>query len=254
MRLLLLLICALARSCLSLETYVRGPSTPKPDYTKITSPIPIFGRTIDNFLARRFRDELAKVVLTPNPNPNPNPNSKDPFPEIITLAETLNSKCQDRKLVRALAQDVLTNCFPRWLTLLFPPLFALPFPAFTARANAWATKMFGFFLVGEGTINDVVIDGGGVGAKQGLLVTRCRFLEEAGCASICVNACKVPTEKFMLESLGVPLTMTPDYKTFECQFAFGLSPTEDEAQEAIDTRCLSGCPRKDGGGFCDEME
>lgn len=35
------------------------------------------------------------------------------------------------------------------------------------------------------------IDGGTVGVGHGLLVERCRFLEAAGCASVCMNTCKV---------------------------------------------------------------
>ncbi len=33
-----------------------------------------------------------------------------------------------------------------------------------------------------------------VGQGQGVLVERCRYLEQAGCASICINSCKVPTQ------------------------------------------------------------
>lgn len=33
-----------------------------------------------------------------------------------------------------------------------------------------------------------------VGTGMGVLVERCRYLEEAGCASICINSCKVPTQ------------------------------------------------------------
>jgi hypothetical protein len=33
-----------------------------------------------------------------------------------------------------------------------------------------------------------------VGSGMGVLVERCRYLEEAGCASICINSCKVPTQ------------------------------------------------------------
>eukprot|EP00631_Chrysoreinhardia_giraudii_P006000 CAMPEP_0197425758 /NCGR_PEP_ID=MMETSP1170-20131217/32187_1 /TAXON_ID=54406 /ORGANISM="Sarcinochrysis sp, Strain CCMP770" /LENGTH=52 /DNA_ID=CAMNT_0042953345 /DNA_START=1 /DNA_END=156 /DNA_ORIENTATION=- len=36
----------------------------------------------------------------------------------------------------------------------------------------------------------------GDGRGQLLLVKRCRFLEESGCASVCVNACKMPTQAF----------------------------------------------------------
>ncbi len=27
-----------------------------------------------------------------------------------------------------------------------------------------------------------------------MLVERCRYLEQAGCASVCINSCKVPTQ------------------------------------------------------------
>jgi hypothetical protein len=29
---------------------------------------------------------------------------------------------------------------------------------------------------------------------MGVLVERCRYLEQSGCASICINSCKVPTQ------------------------------------------------------------
>lgn len=35
------------------------------------------------------------------------------------------------------------------------------------------------------------IDDGSVGTEHGLLVERCRFLEASGCASVCMNTCKV---------------------------------------------------------------
>ncbi|CAM9917877.1 unnamed protein product, partial [Sphacelaria rigidula] len=38
------------------------------------------------------------------------------------------------------------------------------------------------------------IDGGVIGKNHGLLVERCRFLESAGCASVCMNTCKVRTK------------------------------------------------------------
>ena len=95
--------------------------------------------------------------------------------------------------------------------------------------------------MGECEVNDIEIDGK-VYKDQGLLVKRCRFLEESGCASVCVNACKIPTQNFFLEDMGLPLTMTPDYETHECQFAFGKTPDSQEEFEAKNTPCLSRCP------------
>ena len=99
--------------------------------------------------------------------------------------------------------------------------------------------------MGECEVNDIEIDGK-VYKDQGLLVKRCRFLEESGCASVCVNACKIPTQNFFIEDMGLPLTMTPDYETHECQFAFGRLPTQQEEIDAKNTPCLSRCPTSGG--------
>ena len=95
-------------------------------------------------------------------------------------------------------------------------------------------------------MNDCEIDGGIIGTSQGVLVKRCRFLEESGCASVCVNSCKIPTQKFFAEDMGLPLTMTPDYETGECQFSFGLTPTDESEALARDTPCLGRCPTAGG--------
>lgn len=46
----------------------------------------------------------------------------------------------------------------------------------------------------------------------------CRYLEEAGCASVCINSCKVPTQAFFERHMGLPLEMKPNYEDFSCQF------------------------------------
>ena len=49
---------------------------------------------------------------------------------------------------------------------------------------------------------------------QGLLVEKCRFLESAGCARTCLHACKIPTQRFFLEEMGLPVTMLPNMTDF----------------------------------------
>ena len=51
---------------------------------------------------------------------------------------------------------------------------------------------------------------------QGLLVEKCRFLETAGCARTCLHACKIPTQRFFLEEMGLPVTMLPNMTDFRC--------------------------------------
>ena len=53
---------------------------------------------------------------------------------------------------------------------------------------------------------------------------RCRYLEEAGCASICINSCKVPTQEFFRRNMGMDVSLEPNYDDFSCQFAFGKKP------------------------------
>lgn len=108
--------------------------------------------------------------------------------------------------------------------------------------NAYITKLTTFWLMGESELVDVEVDGGRVGKGQGLLVKRCRYLEEAGCASVCVNTCQVPTQNFFGQNMGLPLTMTPNYDTFECEFAFGRTPPAPEENEALRVPCFAQCP------------
>lgn len=214
--------------------FVSGPSLEdKPDYDNIHGPL---GKAIDGLFLRIFRLRMAEKVGVDSDRPY------DDYQGLMELTAALNARYSDREQVQAIAQDVLRSLFPSWLPTQFAILFSKPFPAFSARMNAWATWWAGTWLMGECEINDCEIDGGGIGRNQGLLVKRCRFLEEAGCASVCVNSCKQPTQSFFNEDMGLPLTMTPDYDTHECQFSFGLTPTEQSELAAKDTPCLSRCP------------
>ena len=112
--------------------------------------------------------------------------------------------------------------------------------------NAWATVWMGTWLMGECHVNDIELPDGSIGKKQGVLVKRCRFLEESNCASVCVNTCKIPTQNFFQQDMGLPLTMTPDYETGECQFSFGLVPDDEGEVLAKDVPCLRRCPSAGG--------
>ena len=80
------------------------------------------------------------------------------------------------------------------------------------------------------------------GYRQGVLLERCRVLEVSGCASVCLNVCKLPTQAFFNETVGLAVTLVPDYETFECRFVYGKTPPPPEQDEAFDTPCFSQCP------------
>lgn len=207
------------------------PST-KPDYENIHGPL---GKTLDKLFLYVFRTKLAEHVGVDSKLP------KTDFNGLMELTAAMNARYSDRTEIQTIAQRTLRSLFPSWLPGQFAILFSKPFPEFSSRMNAWATYMAGQWLMGECEINDIEIDGK-IMKDQGLLVKRCRFLEESGCASVCVNSCKIPTQKFFIEDMGLPLTMTPDYETHECQFSFGRMPTQQDDLDAMGTPCLSRCP------------
>lgn len=220
------------------QLFIDGPSQEtKPNYEEIHGPL---GPLIDKLFLSIFRSKMAEKVGIDSKLPH------DDYQGLMELTSALNARFSDKEKVRNVAQEVLRSLFPSWLPGSFGVLFAKPFPEFSSRMNAWATWVFGTWLMGDCEINDCEIDRGKIGHQQGLLVKRCRFLEESGCASLCVNSCKIPTQQFFNEDMNLPLTMTPDYETGECQFSFGLTPTEEEELDAMNTPCLARCPSSGG--------
>ena len=104
---------------------------------------------------------------------------------------------------------------------------------------AWFTRLLLPFLVGEMTLTQREA---GDTAAGGVLVHRCKVLDESGCAGLCLNMCKRPTEKFFADEWGVPLHMQPNFETHECSLAFGVVPLPAESDPSIPQGCLTGCP------------
>jgi hypothetical protein len=194
------------------------------------------------------------------------------FSGIIALVRALVAEGDGARGVSSASRRVLVSLFPDWppfapegrrgLLYWFEVLFARPFPAFSAKLNAWVTWWAAQWLMGPCTLEDLrtynspaelekarrEFGGGslaattvGDGVCQELLVRRCRFLEESACASVCVNACKMPTQEFFNKEMGVPMRMLPDYETLQCRFQFGVPPTEEDEDEARRTPCFTAC-------------
>lgn len=222
------------------------PAT-KPDYDDIIGPL---GRWLDTLLLTIFRNKLAEQVMGDLTDSTGSSSSTplaavlaEPanYTQIVQLAAAMNARFSDPVTVQTCAQTVLRNMFPSWLPPQYAALFSRPFPAFAARMNARATATAGVWLMGECHVNDVPLTTAW-GRGQGVLVTRCRFLEESGCASVCVNSCQIPTQNFFKQNMGLPLTMEPDYATGSCQFTFGRTPDLATTKAATSIPCLTRCP------------
>jgi hypothetical protein len=96
--------------------------------------------------------------------------------------------------------------------------------------------------MGNSTIYDLEFPDGTIGKEQGLLVEKCRFFEEAGCVRTCIHACKIPTQRFFLEEMGLPVTLRPNISDYSCRFEFGVKPLPIELDEVSKFPCLESCP------------
>lgn len=169
-------------------------------------------------------------------------SQQEGYAAIIDLTRRLNAQHSSPRGTQEATVGILRSLFPGWLPPAFAVMFSKPMPGLSCQLNAWATWMTCQWLMGECEVNDVEIDGGRMGAGHGVLVKRCRYLEEAACASVCINSCKVPTQEFFQRHMGLPLEMKPNYEDFSCQFSFGKTPPPEAQDAAFSTPCFQKCP------------
>ena len=101
------------------------------------------------------------------------------------------------------------------------------------------TPPFLQFLVGPSRANRRVD-----GSVGDMVVEKCKFLQESGCKGLCLHQCKIPAQEFFSDTLGVPLTVIPNFVTQECQWSWGQEPLPADIDPEFPKNCLSGCPSK----------
>ena len=137
------------------------------------------------------------------------------------------AKCSEEVMV------ALAGPFPEVWKILVGPF------AWSPAALAFFAPVFLHFLVGDMTATQRAH---GDSRGGGVLVHRCAVLEHSSCKGLCVNMCKVPTERFFARRWGVPLTMQPNFETHECQLSFGVVPPPMDDDPSLSPGCLSHCP------------
>lgn len=98
------------------------------------------------------------------------------------------------------------------------------------------TPPFFQFLVGPSTPNRRKD-----GSLGGLLVQKCKFLQESNCKGLCLHQCKLPAQQFFADVLGVPLSVSPNFVTQECQWSFGEVSVPPVDDPSFPVGCLAGC-------------
>ena len=76
------------------------------------------------------------------------------------------------------------------------------------------------------------------------MVEKCKFLQESNCKGMCLNICKLPAQAFFHDALGVPLTVSPNVETQECQGSFREVPLPPEEDSSWPLGCVAGCPTR----------
>jgi hypothetical protein len=204
-----------------------GPTDPKPSYAAIDA------QPLNKIVYGLFRRKMVSALDNRD-------SALEGYDGIVDLTRRLNALGSPRQ-TQALTRRILNSLFPSWLPPAFRVMFAKPLPDLSCRLNALATWLTCQWLMGECEINAVEVDGGEVREGYGVLVKRCRYLEETGCVGVCINSCKVPTQEFFEKDMGLPLTMEPNYETFECQFSFGKTPPAPEMDDAFASTCFAQC-------------
>ena len=114
----------------------------------------------------------------------------------------------------------------------YGPWFYAPF------LTSYITPIFFKFLVGPSHPNRHRE----TGAYGGLLVTKCKFLQESNCKGLCLHQCKIPAQNFFNTTLGLSLNVVPNFVTQECQWSFNempITPVSDDPSFPVG--CIRGC-------------
>ncbi|XAR58370.1 Beta-carotene isomerase [Bertholletia excelsa] len=144
---------------------------------------------------------------------------------------------------RAAAVRILKSLFPSLFFLELYQKLITPIQRGKVAAEmvARVTVLSCQWLMGCCTVNSVELPDGS-SWESGVFVERCKYLEESKCVGICINTCKLPTQTFFKDYMGIPLLMEPNFTDYSCQFKFGVLPPTPEDDRALKEPCLEICP------------
>ncbi len=153
------------------------------------------------------------------------------------------------EVIRIKIVALLTSLMPRKVVDFFKATFQEDPKLLCEQSSEWIGFGFIGWLIGdtERITVDVPKDAmpellhDDVTWESGTKLLECRFLQESGCKSTCLHLCKLPTQAFFNEELGLPLRMTPNFDDCSCTFEFGLRPLPVDEDPAFSTPCWVTC-------------
>ncbi|KAI4341756.1 hypothetical protein MLD38_026441 [Melastoma candidum] len=120
--------------------------------------------------------------------------------------------------------------------------WALPESKIAREYCAAFTTIFFAWLVGPCEVREG--DHNGMKEKNVVYIKKCRFLEETSCVGMCQNMCKLPSQAFIKETLGMPVNMVPNFEDMSCEMVFGQEAPPVEDDPAFKQPCYKLCNSK----------
>ncbi|WCJ22334.1 Beta-carotene isomerase D27 chloroplastic [Euphorbia peplus] len=215
--------------------HVSSSLQPKSVHAEVTSPRPEYvPGLIDDVFLTLFRNKMVKEVGWDSEKPG--------YDGLIEVANRLMLTGRTNAETREAAVRILRSLFPPLLLDLYKLLISpLGNGKVAAIMVARVTAITCQWLMGRCTVNSVDLPDG-TSCETGVLVERCKYLEESKCVGICVNTCKLPTQTFFKDCMGVPLLMEPNFTDYSCQFKFGVIAPQPEDDSTLKEPCLEACP------------
>uniref|UniRef100_A0A452XVT1 Beta-carotene isomerase D27-like C-terminal domain-containing protein n=1 Tax=Aegilops tauschii subsp. strangulata TaxID=200361 RepID=A0A452XVT1_AEGTS len=205
----------------------------------------------DDFLLAFFRAKMVEEVGWDSQKPG--------YEGLIEVANRLMIKGKSASETEQSAVRVLQALFPPLLLVLFKALLApIANGQLASMMVARATALSCQWLMGTCSVNSVTLPNG-KSLSSGVLicsvfnlhftktfellichygncqvfVEKCKYLEESKCLGICINTCKLPTQTFFKDHMGVDLYMEPNFEDYSCQFNFGVPPPPIDTDKAL---------------------
>ncbi|KAJ6802074.1 beta-carotene isomerase D27, chloroplastic [Iris pallida] len=150
-------------------------------------------------------------------------NEKDGYESLIEAASAVamnfDAKNQQQLVIKAL-KKALPPVISYMIKIIAPP------SKVSREFFSLFTTIFFPWLVGHCEVRESEFQG--KREKNVVYIPKCRFLEGTNCVGMCTNLCKMPTQKFIQDSFGMPLYMVPNFEDMSCEMIFGQHPPEDD--------------------------
>lgn len=207
---------------------------PRLQFTTVEDPVQHF-TWLEKIFFNRFASSVAKEVG----------RQKTKISTYKELIDTINllSFQEPVKEVNERSKRMLVALFPPGLLPAYKVIFG-PFQKFSEWMNTWVTWFATQWLMGPSVVKNLVLKEGDrevIAENRLLQIEKCRFLETSGCIQTCVNACKIPTQRFFYEEMGLPVTLRPNLTDYSCRFEFGVMPLAVEQDPSLLHPCLTTC-------------